>query len=123
MPSQVSSALLRAAVALNVISFVGHTKLGFDELFPALKPLGPNNKNSFALKMGWLEVNFTFLTMAILCLKWANTGITDGYEKAVLNCIAVGQAYFGWRYMSMGMYAPMIALWATPGLAVASQFV
>jgi len=57
---------------------------------------------------------------AILTAKWAHTGLTDPYEKAMLVCVAAVQAYFGTRYIKLGIYKPLLALWFAPGLALGS---
>ncbi|MCJ1483541.1 hypothetical protein MMC06_003709 [Schaereria dolodes] len=123
MASKLSCILLRTAAAVNFLSIVGHTKMGFDDLFPALKPLGQNNRQAGIFKIGWLEVNTVMLLMGILCLKWANTGLTDNYEKAVFGCFTLAQTYFGFRYTVLGVFEPLISLWLTPVLMVASQLV
>ena len=60
---------------------------------------------------------------AIMCAKWASTGLTSQYDQAMLGLVVAGQAYFGWRYTQIGLYSPLAALALAPGLTIASQFV
>jgi len=97
--------------------------MGIFDFFPTLKPIGVKSPAAAVFKNGWMEVNLVFLANAILCAKWANTGITDGYDEILLGAVTAGEFYFGWKYTQVGLYKPLVALALAPALAVASQFV
>ncbi|MCJ1249825.1 hypothetical protein MMC30_007051 [Trapelia coarctata] len=123
MPSPLSTLILYLASGANIVSVIGHTQMGYNEHFPPLKALGPRNASAEVMKNGWLSVNVTYVMMAILTAKWAHTGLTDPYEKAMFACAAVMQAYMGTRYIKIGIYKPLFALWFAPGLVAGSLLV
>jgi hypothetical protein len=61
--------------------------------------------------------------IAVFCIKWANVGLTDVYDKALMGLYCGGQLYFGYLYLKARMYEPLIALWGVPALLGLSQLV
>lgn len=64
MPSSLSSGLLYTAAAVSALTVLGHTKMGYDEVFPSLKNLAAaGDIGAGAAKIGWMEVNQGFFVM------------------------------------------------------------
>ena len=65
MVSSLARTLLYVAAAASSTTALGHTKMGYDLVFPALKKLGIQDKGAISARIGWLEVNQGFV---ILCM-------------------------------------------------------
>jgi hypothetical protein len=59
--------------------------------------------------------------LAILYTKWANFGIADKYERAILLLTVIYQIACGMGFARSRIYKPLLALWLGPGLAAVSQ--
>ncbi|KAH7417885.1 hypothetical protein BKA64DRAFT_653070 [Cadophora sp. MPI-SDFR-AT-0126] len=121
MVSSLARTLLYIAAAASSTTALGHTKMGYDLVFPALKKLGVQDKGAISARIGWLEVNQGFVIFSIFCLKWAQFGITDVYDKAFAGVYCACQFYFGWCYLKAGIKEPVIPLWGIPTLVGVSQ--
>ncbi|TVY78572.1 hypothetical protein LSUE1_G009568 [Lachnellula suecica] len=119
MPKPFSSNLLYIAAGLNTALVLGHTKMGYEIVFPSTT----KDAGGEAASIGWWEVNESFVFMGIFCLKWAKFGITDRYDKAILYASAASQIFFGYRYLKAGFGKPIIGLWGVPALIGLSQLV
>jgi hypothetical protein len=58
-----------------------------------------------------------------LQLKWAQYGLTTGYDKALLTWLAASQVGFGVLFWMKGIYLPLVPLWGVPAVTVLSQVV
>ncbi|CZR64778.1 uncharacterized protein PAC_14677 [Phialocephala subalpina] len=115
--STLSTTLLYTAGFLASATVAGHTKMGFDLVFPALKK-APDSPGTRAAKIGWMECNQGFVFMTLFCIKWANTGgLTDTYDKAFLGIYSAAQIWTGIAYIKAGIYEPLVPLWGIPTLA------
>ncbi|KZP27899.1 hypothetical protein FIBSPDRAFT_283764 [Athelia psychrophila] len=124
MPSSLSSGLLYTAAAVSALTVLGHTKMGYDEVFPSLKNLAAaGDIGAGAAKIGWMEVNQGFFVMAVLCAKWAKYGVRGPYDKALLGMFASTQLWAGWSYLQLGITEPLVPLWGIPALVGLSQLV
>lgn len=63
MPSSLATALLYLASGLSFGTALGHTKMGYDLVFPALQRLGGRDKGAISARIGWLEVNQGFIIL------------------------------------------------------------
>merc|ERR1711964_754443 len=91
--------------------------------FPRIEEAGYPGKGAISARIGWLEVNQGFVILSIFCLKWAQFGITDVYDKAFAGFYCACQFYFGWCYLKAGIKEPVIPLWGIPTLVGLSQLV
>ncbi|KAJ5050363.1 uncharacterized protein L3040_002246 [Drepanopeziza brunnea f. sp. 'multigermtubi'] len=123
MPSILAKALLYLAAAASSGTALGHTKMGYDVVFPAMKKLGVKDKGAISAKIGWMEVNQGFVLLAIFAVKWAQFGMVDVYDKAFAGLYCVSQLYFGYCYLKAGITEPVIPLWGIPTLVGLSQLV
>ncbi|CZT00045.1 hypothetical protein WAI453_003368 [Rhynchosporium graminicola] len=130
--STLSKTLLYLAAFASSTTALGHTKMGYDLVFPALKELGAGadgkgngeDKNAaISARIGWLEVNQGFVIFSIFCVKWAQFGIVDIYDKAFASFYCVAQVYFGWCYLRAGIMEPVAPLCGIPALVGLSQLV
>lgn len=71
---------------------------------------------SYEKLTGWIGI-------AIFCIKWAQFGITDIYDKAFAGLYCVAQFYFGWCYLKAGIKEPVVPLWGIPALVGVSLLV
>ncbi|KAL2066147.1 hypothetical protein VTL71DRAFT_2218 [Oculimacula yallundae] len=142
-PSTLSKVLLYTASLANLGSVIGHTAMGYEIVFPALnKLLGVNGKGvdgkgvnvngkeakkdrdgAVSARIGWMEVNSGFVILSIFCIKWAQLGIVDVYDKVFVSFYCLAQAYFGWCYIKAGIVNPVAVLWGIPALVGVSQLV
>lgn len=67
------------------------------------------------------DAGLTRNKIAILYAKWAEFGITDGYERSILLLTVGYQIACGFSFARKGIYKPLVALWLGPGLAAVSQ--
>ncbi|KAI6709407.1 hypothetical protein JHW43_008083 [Diplocarpon mali] len=123
MPSTLSTALLYLAAAASAATAAGHTKMGHDLVFPALKKLGVKDRGAISARIGWLEVNQGFILLAIFAIKWAQFGVADVYDKAFAAFYCAAQYYFGYCYLKAGITEPVVPLWGIPTLVGLSQVV
>ncbi|CAL3967324.1 unnamed protein product [Diplocarpon coronariae] len=123
MPSTLSAALLYLAAAASAATAAGHTKMGHDLVFPALKKLGVKDRGAISARIGWLEVNQGFILLAIFAIKWAQFGVADVYDKAFAAFYCAAQYYFGYCYLKAGITEPVVPLWGIPTLVGLSQVV
>lgn len=65
MPSTLAQILLYLAAAASSTTALGHTKMGYDVVFPALKKLGVKDKGAASARIGWMEVNQGFVIMCM----------------------------------------------------------
>lgn len=63
MPSSLSSNLLYTAAGISALTVLGHTKMGYDVVFPSLKNLAAGDIGAGSAKIGWMEVNQGFIVM------------------------------------------------------------
>ncbi|OWP00418.1 hypothetical protein B2J93_3968 [Marssonina coronariae] len=142
MPSTLSAALLYLAAAASAATAAGHTKMGHDLVFPALKKLGVKDRGAISARIGWLEVNQGFILLGgslcplqtplkpresdirpIFAIKWAQFGVADVYDKAFAAFYCAAQYYFGYCYLKAGITEPVVPLWGIPTLVGLSQVV
>ncbi|PBP28139.1 hypothetical protein BUE80_DR000893 [Diplocarpon rosae] len=123
MPSMLASTLLYLAAATSTATAVGHTKMGYDLVFPALRRLGLKDRGAISARIGWLEVNQGFVLLAIFAIKWAQFGLVDAYDKAFAGFYCAAQYYFGYCYLKAGITEPVVPLWGIPTLVGLSQIV
>ncbi|KAH6718141.1 hypothetical protein DL95DRAFT_385933 [Leptodontidium sp. 2 PMI_412] len=123
MVSTLAKTLLYLAAAASSTTALGHTKMGYDVVFPALKKLGVKDHGAISARIGWMEVNQGFVILSIFCFKWAQFGMTDIYDKAFAGFYCVAQFYFGWCYLKAGIKEPVVPLWGIPTLVGLSQLV
>ncbi len=64
MPSTLAKYILYLVAASSGTCALGHTKMGYDVVFPALKKLGVKDVGAISARIGWMEVNQGFV---ILC--------------------------------------------------------
>ncbi|KAE8451719.1 hypothetical protein EG329_003176 [Mollisiaceae sp. DMI_Dod_QoI] len=111
-PSTLSTTLLYTASFMASTTVAGHTKMGYDLVFPALKKIPASEQpGAKAAKIGWMECNQGFMFMALFCVKWANVGLTDTYDKAFLGIYSAAQLWAGIAYIRAGVYEPLLPLW------------
>ena len=79
MPTQLSQLLLYINAGLSALTVLGHTKMGYDVVFPSLQrgssggakgkgKEGILDNGAKAARIGWLEVNQGFVVMCMLDL-------------------------------------------------------
>jgi len=118
MPT-LSSTLLYIAAGLNGVLVIGHTNMGYKIVFPSTN----KDAGGEAARIGWWEVNESFIAFGIYCLKWAKFGVSDSYDKAFLGISVASQLFFGYRYAKAGFGKPLLGLWGVPALVGLSQIV
>jgi hypothetical protein len=94
-PSTLSQILLLFAGTTSALTVLGHTKMGYDLVFPSLKKCGPKDKGALSAKIGWLEVNTGFVIICTLifssfvfrctyhCFRLCGYGVSEMGEKDV----------------------------------------
>jgi len=117
--STLSTTLFYTAALLSAATVPGHTKFGLDIVFPALKK-APQGPEVTAAKIVWMECNQPFVFLTLFCIKWANYGLTDTYDKVFLGLNIAAQIGTGIAYIKAGIYEPLLPLFGLPLLAGAA---
>ncbi|KUJ16531.1 uncharacterized protein LY89DRAFT_685477 [Mollisia scopiformis] len=115
MPSTASKFFFFYAAITAAGTVLGHTQMGYNLVFPALKK-APNSPGVKAARIGWMECNQGFAFIALFCIKWANHGLTSYYDKIFFAIYTVAQIWTGIAYLRAGIYQPLVLLWGIPAL-------
>jgi hypothetical protein len=85
-PSTLAQILLYFAAGTSALTALGHTKMGYDLVFPSLKKCGPKDNGALAAKIGWMEVNQGFVIMCKLCSDGFATRTPSKLCLVILSC-------------------------------------
>ncbi|KAL0253129.1 hypothetical protein SLS55_010580 [Diplodia seriata] len=120
-----STALLfKTAAALDVISIVGHTLMGFKTVHPALNSIPTatsrdNNVGRVGAQGTWNYFNASLLALAALNWQWARTGGPQTTEETIaLAATTIMGFVSSVGYAKVGEYAPLTCLFVAPLLSV-----
>jgi len=127
MPSK----LLLFSSGISLLSVLGHTQMGLDEISPALKILYPPTRE--ATNLWWYEgsiyffltgtfpLNLLVVTVAVQQVRWATDGVVSSYDKVYFWTLNVFWAGAALGYAKMGYKAPSSAYGINIAAMVLSQ--
>ncbi|KAJ9646266.1 hypothetical protein H2204_000929 [Knufia peltigerae] len=115
----------RVNVPSTQASIIGHTKHGFDKVYPAIDAIPARKEHEVgkgAAIGGWDYINASLLVAALLNWDWARSLRPRTLEdKLVIYTLSVAGALWSIRFVKVKTYLALVPLFIAPSCSLAAS--